>query len=171
MASHPITITLPWPAPALNPNSRVHFIKLAKFKKKAKADAIWATCAAVPVGDRKLGPGGQLKVTILAYPPTLRNRDDDNLIASLKAAFDGVAFALGVDDSRFRRPTIEWGEVRRGGDLVLVISPISSATGLSPTVGAGGDVSTAHDPGAGPDPDAGDEWLSGASPNLQPGRA
>lgn len=166
MASQPITITVPWPAAALNPNSRVHWSKLAKLKKKAKADAIWATAAAVPVGDRQLGPG-PLKVTILANPPTVRNRDDDNLIAACKAYFDGLAFALNVDDSQFRRPTIEWGATKRGGDLVFVITKLESApTCLARIPGADGDAAAAT--GTRPTDLDGTGSLAVASPDLFP---
>ena len=34
-------------------------------------------------------------------PPDHRRRDLDNIIASMKAANDGIADALGIDDSRF----------------------------------------------------------------------
>jgi hypothetical protein len=44
----------------------------------------------------------RLRVSIIARPKDNRARDEDNLQASLKAALDGVAAALGVDDSRFR---------------------------------------------------------------------
>lgn len=35
-------------------------------------------------------------------PPDHRERDRDNLLASMKAGLDGVASALQIDDSRFR---------------------------------------------------------------------
>lgn len=34
-------------------------------------------------------------------PPDRRRRDMDNLLASCKGLLDGIADALGVDDSRF----------------------------------------------------------------------
>jgi crossover junction endodeoxyribonuclease RusA len=34
-------------------------------------------------------------------PPDARRRDDDNCLSCFKAGRDGIAEALGVDDSRF----------------------------------------------------------------------
>ena len=45
---------------------------------------------------------GPIPVRITFYPPDARRRDDDNMIGSFRAARDGIADALGVDDRRFR---------------------------------------------------------------------
>ena len=42
------------------------------------------------------------------YRPIKRARDSDNLFAGMKSALDGVAKALGVDDSRFALMPITW---------------------------------------------------------------
>jgi len=52
---------------------------------------------------------GRIKMKITFYPPDRKRRDDDNMIASFKAARDGLADALGVDDRRFR-PEYHFGE-------------------------------------------------------------
>lgn len=43
-----------------------------------------------------------IAVAIRFYPPDRRHRDDDNMIGAFKAARDGIADALGVNDRRFR---------------------------------------------------------------------
>lgn len=101
-----IIIELPWPDKRLSPNARVHWAQLSRAKKAARAAGAKATHAALQRGlrevRRSLGKEGPVHLTVLFYPPDNRKRDADNLIASMKASFDGIADALGVDDSRFR---------------------------------------------------------------------
>jgi crossover junction endodeoxyribonuclease RusA len=56
-------------------------------------------------------------------PPDKRRRDRDNLQASLKAHFDGIADALGVNDSLFV-PTYAIGEPVKGGAVRVEITPL-----------------------------------------------
>lgn len=43
----------------------------------------------------------RLHVYLVFVPPDKRRRDADNLLASCKAALDGLSDAVGVDDSMF----------------------------------------------------------------------
>lgn len=97
-------IVLPWPDPRLNPNARTHWAILAKVKKQARADAFTLTTVAIPLKDKRAiaAQEGRIEIEVRFYPPDARLRDDDNAIASFKAARDGIADALGVDDRRFR---------------------------------------------------------------------
>ena len=93
-----ISITLPLPERALSPNTRVHWSRKAKAVKRYRRLA-WATAAEAS------GPGmpemwAKASVAIAAYYPTRRHPDPDNLIASLKAAFDGLADAGIVSNDR-----------------------------------------------------------------------
>ena len=92
------TITLPWPPKQLSPNARIHWSTRARHAKAYKA-----ACYAIA---RQAGlttpyPAGKIALRLDFYPPTRVRRDLDNLLASMKAGIDGVALALGVDDSRF----------------------------------------------------------------------
>src|SRR3546814_1588637 len=63
-----------------------------------------------------IAPDGPLGLAIEFYPPDARRRDLDNMLASVKHAIDGIAEAIGVDDSRFsysiaRRAPIKGGRV------------------------------------------------------------
>lgn len=94
-------IDLSWPAKPLWPNfrSRSHWPK-TRALKAARSEAFYATKAA------KVGIcAGDVPVIVQAtfYPPDNRKRDYDNCGASLKAYWDGIADALGVDDSFFRQ--------------------------------------------------------------------
>jgi len=114
----PIELVLPWPSPKLNPNARQHWSALARHKKRAKADAFvrTKTLAKTP----KIPAGVPLRLSLKFAPPTRARRDLDNLLASCKAALDGVAEALGVDDSRFR-PVLDWAPPERGGVVYVRI--------------------------------------------------
>jgi hypothetical protein len=62
-----------------------------------------------------------MRFTITAYPPDRHARDDDNLAASCKAYRDGIAQALGCDDSLFDQQPIQWGEPVKGGRISILI--------------------------------------------------
>jgi crossover junction endodeoxyribonuclease RusA len=115
----PLLIELSWPAKELSPNARVHHMVLHRFKKAAKIEAEWATKIVRPF---TWGSDGPFDVHLRAYPPINRNRDADNLVASVKAHLDGIAKALGVNDSTFNAPSVEWCDVTQRGKLVIRIS-------------------------------------------------
>lgn len=113
-------IELSWPAKALSPNfrSRSHWPRtraIAAAKKEAWAVTLAAMNGAKPAIE------GRVKLIVRAYPPTAHVRDDDNMIASLKAHRDGIAKALGVDDSRFEQRPLQWGDPVKGGKVVVVL--------------------------------------------------
>jgi crossover junction endodeoxyribonuclease RusA len=114
-------IELGWPAEQLSPNSRAHHMVLHRFKKAAKTEAQWATKIAMPFD---WAPAGEtIKVHLIAHPkPTGPHPDADNFIASCKAALDGIATALGVNDRTFEAPTVEWADRCQRGKLIVVIS-------------------------------------------------
>lgn len=96
-------IVLPYPDKVLSPNARVHFMTVARAKKKAREAASWATIAAAG-SKANLAPYTRMEclpMDIAFYPVDNRRRDSDNALASLKAALDGISDALGIDDSRF----------------------------------------------------------------------
>lgn len=111
-----IAVTLPWPDRALSPNSREHWARKAKAVKQARITAGWcAREAGIRHGDFDIP--NALKVTVAFAAPSKRRVDADNLLASLKAALDGISDAIGVDDSKFeiairREPPVKGGLVR-----------------------------------------------------------
>ena len=66
-------------------------------------------------------PRGTLPLTVTFCAPDKRRRDLDNLLAGLKADFDGVSQALGVDDQLFEPITLKRGPTGRPGKVVLEI--------------------------------------------------
>jgi crossover junction endodeoxyribonuclease RusA len=91
-------VTLPFPKKELNPNARLHYMALAKAKKAFRETCFWRAKESPGI---KLPDTGNLKLTVTFYPPNKRKRDRDNLLASMKSGLDGVADALGLNDSRF----------------------------------------------------------------------
>ena len=93
-----INVRLTFPPKELNPNKRLHFAKLAKFKRQYRE-----TCCVLT--QNELRGKTRIKkpcVHLAFYPPDKRRRDWDNLLAAMKSGLDGVSDALGVDDSEFR---------------------------------------------------------------------
>ena len=115
-----ITIELPWPDKRLSPNSRCHWrakagtIQAARFDGYVLTiDTMEDTFKCQPL-DRK-----NYSAQYIFYPPDRRKRDMDNCLAMMKPYQDGVCSAFGVDDSRIKRTVLEWGEVVKGGKVVL----------------------------------------------------
>ena len=107
-------ISLPWPEKALSPNERVHHFALARAKKDAKASAYYLCLEAI--GRAKVS--APLSVVVTFCPPDNRKRDLDNMIASFKAAQDGIAQAIGIDDSEWQ-VSYQRGPVKRRGEVVV----------------------------------------------------
>lgn len=88
-------IELPWPPRGLSPNAREHWSAKSAGLKAPDSDKILLVLEFVP-NDK-------------------RSRDDDNLLASFKAGRDGLADALGIDDSRFVTQFRMSEEIIKGG--------------------------------------------------------
>jgi crossover junction endodeoxyribonuclease RusA len=109
-------VDLPWPAKALHPNQRPHWSKKAAATKAARF-AARETAKTIGRIDAEA-----IRVTCVFSPPMIkRNRDADNLIAACKAYFDGIADAIGMDDSRFRHQAPVWGQPCKGGNVRIVL--------------------------------------------------
>jgi len=98
--SEQIVITLPMPPKVLTPNgrpfSRRGMIGKAVAAKKQRERARQEVEALM----LETLPWGKVGVEYVFYHPVYRRRDDDNYIASMKSARDGIVDAgLVVDDS------------------------------------------------------------------------
>lgn len=111
MQKNAAEIFLPWPDKALSPNARVHWRALSAAKKKAKEAAYYTALGA---GLSKIA-ADSMKVRYSFFPPDRRPRDTDNMIASMKAAADGIALAIGIDDSKWEIQIAPRGPVERNG--------------------------------------------------------
>lgn len=113
-------LVLPWPDRALHPNARSHWAAKAKATKAARTHA-HLLAAACGWGKATL-PEGRLHLWWDFYPPDRRRRDDDGLLSSMKAARDGIADALRIDDNRFVSHPFVKDETRKGGVVVVRIT-------------------------------------------------
>ena len=115
-------VELPWPSSDLSPNSRLHWARKSRVAKKARNDA---RLLCLSEGIRGLG-WDAARVSITFHAPDARHRDTDNMLASLKSALDGIADATGIDDGKWALE-INRGEIRKGGEVVVRLSPIKAA--------------------------------------------
>ena len=101
-----ILVTLPFPDRRLNPNNSKckHWASTVALRKSARAGAALLTQAAA--AGHVLEPGAELALVITFVQHDRRARDRDNLLAACKPMLDGVADALGVNDSQFEPVTI-----------------------------------------------------------------
>lgn len=111
------SLYLPWPDKRLSPNARVHWAALAKVKKKAKADAYYMVLYA---GIGKID-ADKVLVRYSFFPPSRRAYDLDNLVASMKACADGIALAIGIDDSKWNIAVSPRGPVEKNGMVKIDI--------------------------------------------------
>lgn len=97
-----LTIETPWPDAAMSPNARVHHMALHRARKKAKNEA-WGLTKAL-MGPLHIGYQtwqGPVDVAITFHPSANRAFDLDNALSRCKGHLDGIALALGIDDSAF----------------------------------------------------------------------
>ena len=113
-----IEIKLPWPDSNLNPNKVVHFRKKAKIKKAQKEEANKIASIISPVFE------GFIELDITFCPPTKHRRDLDNLLNSMKSALDGISEAWNIDDRNFRPIKINFGEIKKGGEVLIKFKEI-----------------------------------------------
>ena len=113
-----ITIELPWPDKRLSPNARVHWAVKARAVKDARQTGYWVAFAESTVPAYP-GIGTKFRSQYTFCPPDKRRRDTDNFVASMKSYQDGVCDWLCLDDSCFEMEKPEWGEVVKGGKVVL----------------------------------------------------
>jgi crossover junction endodeoxyribonuclease RusA len=106
-------VVLPWPPKELSPNARTHWARKAAAAKMYRNLAHWSTVA--------LGAKAGASVSVKFSPPDLRPRDLDNMLASIKSGLDGIASAIGIDDSQWSL-TITKGEPVKGGLVTVEVT-------------------------------------------------
>lgn len=117
-----VRIELGWPHKHLSPNARVDWRTKYRATSAARHRAGWAASDAVPRG--MFAPDEPVHVRTTFFPPDRRQRDEDNLKASMKAIYDGIADGIGVDDKWFRHQPIVIGAPIKGGRVVVEIEAI-----------------------------------------------
>lgn len=115
-----VRVDLGWPHKHLSPNARVDWRARHRAVSSTRHKAGWVTVDASR--GVRFDPGQDIRVTTTFYPPDRRPRDEDNLKASMKAAYDGIADAIGVDDKHFRHQPVRIGEPVKGGMVVVELA-------------------------------------------------
>lgn len=114
-------IELPFPAKILWPNGRGHHMAKHREAKKHKA---WAYAAMLADLRGAKHDGSPVTLRATFHPKTANAVDKDNASASLKAYQDGIAQALGMDDSAFGQPIVHIAEPRKGGAVIIEVEAI-----------------------------------------------
>lgn len=108
-------VTYPYPPAILSPNSRSHWSKVAPAKKKVRHDAHYLT----KIGKVSVVTDKPVTLSIVFRPThQCRRYDVDNAFARCKALIDGIADALGMDDSKFAY-RLARGEPMTGGAVEI----------------------------------------------------
>jgi crossover junction endodeoxyribonuclease RusA len=117
--SHVALLRLSWPHPALWQNRRTHWRRRASKTADYRREA-WASALAQSVGRLETTTP---RLVFSFHPPDRRKRDLHNMPATMKAAIDGIAQAMGCDDEGFRCVWPEaWGDVVKGGCVMIEIT-------------------------------------------------
>jgi crossover junction endodeoxyribonuclease RusA len=102
-----LTIRLPWPDTSLMANRRngKHWLSSHGAKVRARETAFFAAKEAL--GRNSFVVAGQMPVSITWVAPNKVRRDLDGLLSAEKPRLDGIAAALGIDDSQFTPLTLD----------------------------------------------------------------
>jgi Holliday junction resolvase RusA-like endonuclease len=114
-------IILPLPDAALNPNrsNGRHWGVTSQIKKQTFSDAFYAVREKYPAGNPI---AGDIALTLTFVLPDKRRHDRDNLLASCKAALDGIAKAMGIDDNQFEPITLKRAYDKGNGRVIVEIA-------------------------------------------------
>lgn len=109
-------IVLPWPPASLSGHAKGHWRSKASVTAKHRE---WARNATLAEGAFEIEGTGDVRVIAAFYPPTKRG-DRVNFPNRMKPYWDGIADALGINDSRFL-PSYVFGEPVKGGQVVVTL--------------------------------------------------
>lgn len=97
------TLTLSWPASELmqNRHDGRHWSFAANERAAYRHEGYLMALSAINTSGFEACDGQCYRISMTFYPPDKRRRDVSNLHAAMKSALDGIAAAMGVDDSMF----------------------------------------------------------------------
>lgn len=119
-----IAFTLPWPDKALSPNSRIDRRTSTKIRQAARDTGFYLAKEAMQSG-AIIPSDARIAISYTFQAPNMRRYDLDNAIGRCKAYSDGIALAIGVDDSRWDAVALRRGEPVEGGRVVVTIGTIN----------------------------------------------
>lgn len=114
MSKQPIIIRLPLPEKELSPNARIHWSVKSKHTKAAR---YYAKSIAASLPD-----GIKFSSYVLRFTwKDKRRHDMDNATAAVKAYLDGIADAIGQDDSEWEFDGVRFNEPSKVGACVEIV--------------------------------------------------
>lgn len=117
--THRALIRLSWPLRALWTNEKAHWQKKSRAVKAYRQEA-WARALEQSV--KRLNTTTP-RLYFSFHPPDRRKRDLHNMPETQKAAIDGIADAMGCDDSGFQCVwPVTWGDPVKGGAVVIEVT-------------------------------------------------
>jgi len=123
------TVSLPIPPRQLSPNSRNHWRVKHRHSKAYRGKCRDAVLSLMAEGSVCMeSDWSESKLVPTYFHKDKRRRDRDNLSAMLKAAYDGIAEALGVDDYGFR-PTMPEVDVDKDDPRVEIVVTVGDPPG------------------------------------------
>lgn len=130
-----LTITLPIPPSELAMNGRANRFKKNRMAQASKWEAKVMTCGLMPaLGIVKGSWRGPVEVTYTFHFRVDRDRDDDNAQSRVKWVRDGIADALGINDTFFRVQPVQWG-ARKDGTVDVHLVPASVVLPVKGVIG------------------------------------
>jgi crossover junction endodeoxyribonuclease RusA len=120
------TVELSYPASELmqNRSAGQHWSFSHAAKVAQKDEAYLLTRQAIVSSGFEAKDGATYRIEMEFCPPDKRVRDVSNLHAAMKAALDGIAKAMGVDDKTFKQHTQTEGQVHVRGRVIVKVSEI-----------------------------------------------
>lgn len=121
-----LAVTLPFPDKRLNPNNAngMHWAATSGLRKKAHMDGFVLGRQAARSAEWTPARG-DVPLRITFDLPDRRLRDRDNLLAAMKPSLDGIAEALGVDDSQFEPVLLKRRFGRKPGAVHIEIGGVA----------------------------------------------
>jgi crossover junction endodeoxyribonuclease RusA len=116
-------LILPLPPRELAPNRRPHWAAKAKAVREYRTRA-WAVARNVSNGQRLDWERAEVRTVFML--PDRRRRDPDNLMAAMKAAWDGIVDAHVLTDDRYlilHPPTLMVDRARPRVEITLTDAP------------------------------------------------
>lgn len=103
LAPHEFELQLSFPAPELMQNRREgrHWSYAHEAKVAQRQEAYLLAQQSITQSGFEARPDARHRVEMVFCPPDNRRRDVSNLHAAMKAALDGIAEAMEIDDSAF----------------------------------------------------------------------
>lgn len=126
VAARAFTLQLSWPASALmqNRHDGRHWSFAVNEKATYRKEGYLLALSAINTVGWEARDDARYRITMVFHPPDLRRRDVSNLHAAMKSALDGIAGAMGVDDSNFVEHTQRAGHTVERGRVVVNVEEI-----------------------------------------------